>query len=172
LRVVEQSLRNADALAHAAGKSTEGTIASVGQIDHGKKFVDAATRRGRFETFDGGEVFQKFESGEMRINAKVLRQVTQNHAQRIRRRQDICVVPKYTAARGPSDSGEDTHQRGLSCAIGTEKTQNARTQLQVDVLQPPNISTILFSNRVDEEMHTCEALRGKKRRTCLSETTN
>jgi hypothetical protein len=86
LRVVEQSLRNADALAHAAGKSTERTIANVGQIDHGKKFVDAATRRERFETFDGGEIFQKFKSAELRINAKILRQVTQNHAQRIWRR--------------------------------------------------------------------------------------
>jgi hypothetical protein len=58
LRIVEQGLRNADALAHAARKFTERTIANVRQIDHGEKFVDAATRRARFKTFDGGEVFQ------------------------------------------------------------------------------------------------------------------
>jgi hypothetical protein len=62
-----------------------------------------------------------------------------------------------TPACGASDGGENPHQRGLPCAIGTEKTQNAGTQLQADVLQPPNISTILFSNRVDEEIHACGA---------------
>jgi hypothetical protein len=79
--------------------------------------------------------------------------------------------PRRSRAHGrASNGGEDSHQRELSGAIGTEETQNTGPQLQADVLQPPNISTVLFSNRVDEEIHFFRSLRMKKRQTGMSKT--
>src|SRR5260370_8869337 len=58
---LSKALRNADALAHATRKSTERTIATGGQIGHGEKFVGGATRRGRFNPFDGRREFHTFK---------------------------------------------------------------------------------------------------------------
>ena len=47
LRIVEQSLRDADALLHSAGIAAQRALADVGEVDQIQKFVDAPAWRRR-----------------------------------------------------------------------------------------------------------------------------
>jgi len=105
LGVVEKRLCDADALAHAAREPSKRTMARIREIHHDEEFVYAVARGGAIETLDRGKVFEEFIRSEMRIHAEILRQITENGAQRIGRRENVQVIPVDGASGGARDGG-------------------------------------------------------------------
>src|SRR4029077_18702676 len=159
LGIVEQRLGDADALAHAAGKAAERAASGVCEIDEIEELADALARGGGVETLDGGEVFEKFERGEIRIDAEILRQIAEDRAEGIGILADVFVIPKDAAGSWLRDGGEDTHERGLTGAIGTEEAENAGAERELEIAEGGDVAAVGLADGLDGEIH---------RRVCVS----
>ena len=80
LRIVEQRLRDARALAHAAGVAGQGPVGRVLQADLGQALVDA--RLGGRQSLDRGQEREELACRQRQVDAEILRQVAQRRAQR------------------------------------------------------------------------------------------
>ena len=98
-RVVEQRLRDADALAHAAGETAEAAGPRLGEVDQLEQFVDARRARPRGRPLTAAEVREELARAQMRIDAEVLRQVAERRAQRVRVARRC---RRRSSSRGPS----------------------------------------------------------------------
>jgi hypothetical protein len=149
LGIVQQGLRDPDALLHASGVAAERAFANVAQIDEGEHFVDAAASGFCIQAFNCGHVFQEFERVQVGIHAEVLRQKSEHRSQGIGITGDVDSIPANRAFGGASDGREDAHQRGLAGAIGTEQSKHAGLQVETESAQGPHIAAIALADIVD-----------------------
>jgi hypothetical protein len=73
---------------------------------------------------------------------------------------NVCPVPCDVALGGLGDGGKDVHEPGFAGAIGPEKTQNARTELQAEILKSPKDPSVSFANTFDEKLQSFLADEG------------
>ena len=153
LRVVEQGLRDADALLHASRESAQRAFADIVQIDEIEQLVDAATLRGGVESFDCGQVFKKFDGdsgSDRRRNPAAGSPSTA--ADCVGLMCQVRVIPQNAALGCARDGGEDAHERGLAGAVRTEQAEHAGPQLKTEVTQRPNIAAILLAHALDAQL--------------------
>ena len=129
LWIVQQRLRDADALPHASGVSAQRAFAHIGQIDQIQQFIDAAARGGCVQAFHGSEIFEEFDRVQIRIDAEILRQISE--LPRMPSDQPPCRRRSIGLAVGRArNRRQDAHQRCLSRAVGSEKSENTGTKLK------------------------------------------
>lgn len=99
-RIVQQRLRNADPLAHAAGEVRQPAIGHLPEPDRGQHLLDPGVGRARAESLHRGEVGEELARGQRRVDAEGLRQIAQFAAQRRRVPRDVLPVPVHGAGAG------------------------------------------------------------------------
>lgn len=109
LRIVEERLRDADALAHASGVAAERALGGVGEIYEREQFGDAPAGGRRGDAFYSGEIVEEFDGAEIGIDAEVLRKIAEDGAEYVGIAGDVGVVPEYAAGGWLRDRGEDAH---------------------------------------------------------------
>src|SRR5205823_8620177 len=99
LGVIQERLGNTDALPHSAGETAERTLARFDEVHHLEQLLDSLARGLTIETFGRGEVFEELDRVQIRVNAEVLRKITQHCSQAIRRAENVHAIPSHDAAR-------------------------------------------------------------------------
>ena len=97
MRVIQQGLGDAYALAHTTGVAAEWAAGGVCEIHELQQFGNASPGAGGIETSHGRPVFEKLQRAEVRIHTEVLRQVAEHGAQRVGRPGDVGSVPEDAA---------------------------------------------------------------------------
>jgi len=123
------------------------------QVDHHQQLVDAPPGGFGVQALDGRHVFEKLDCCQVGVDAEILRQVAQHSPQAVRRFEHVTVVPPECAFSGLGDGDQDAHQGGLAGAVWPEQASDARTQLQVEVAQPPEVAAVLFGEVGYGEFH-------------------
>jgi hypothetical protein len=100
LRIIEQRLRDAHALAHAARIAAQALVGDVVEADHRQAFVDASRDRARRQPLHRREEREELARRQRLVHPEVLRQVTQLPAQRVRPAGDVLAAPGHPPARG------------------------------------------------------------------------
>ena len=77
LRIVEQGLGDSNALLHATGEAAQRTFADIREVDHIEKFVNPLFRKRGIKALDRRQIFKKLNHVEIRIHAKIVRQISQ-----------------------------------------------------------------------------------------------
>jgi hypothetical protein len=98
-RVVEQRLRDAHALAHAAGETAERPIPRFAQVHELEQLERALARRAWLQALRGGDVVHELECRELRVDAEVLGQVAERLAQRVGLAREIAPLPTARVRR-------------------------------------------------------------------------
>jgi hypothetical protein len=94
LRIADQRLGDAEALAHAAGKAGQHLLADAPQIRLMQQGFDRRPAvRGRGDALQDCHVVEHFESGDARIDAEVLWQVAQLAPQLLGLGDDVDSLP-------------------------------------------------------------------------------
>ena len=100
LRVAEQRLRDAEALAHAAGEAAQRLLAHVVQVGLlQQRRDDVAPRRLVVEALQAREVVEQFLGRDFRIHAEILRQVAQHPAHGVLVAQHVDVAQARACRR-------------------------------------------------------------------------
>ncbi len=152
-RIVEQRLRDADALAHAAGEAAERTVASLDEVHELEQLLDPRARRARLEALRGGEVLEELHRRELRVDAEVLGQVAQHLAHRVGLARDVGAVPRHASARRRRERREDAHERRLARAVGTEQPEHAGAEIERELRERPAAAGIALADTIDDELH-------------------
>ena len=134
LRIIEQGLGDADALAHAARKPAEPAIGDIGKADHVQAFLDACRHRPRGQALHRREKGEELPRRQGFIDAEVLRQVAQFRTQRIRLAGDVLTTPEHASSGGARQGGQHAHQARLAGAIRAQQADDAGAERQSHVL--------------------------------------
>ena len=135
LRIVQQRLRNPDALAHSAGIPAQWPLGRAAQIDQFQQFTNPRPRRSCRDPFYRREILQKFKRIQIGIYAEILRQITKHRAKGIRIPRDVRIVPQNAPGRGLRNRRQNTHQRGLARAVRPQQPQHTRTERELYTVQ-------------------------------------
>jgi hypothetical protein len=145
LGIVEERLRDADALAHAAGIAAERALGGVGEIYEREEFGDAPAGSRSGDAFYSGEIVEEFDGAEIGVDAEVLWKIAEDGAKSVGMAGDVGVVPEDAAIGRLRDGGEDAHESGFAGAIGAEKTEDARLQRKMHIAKGLDAAAIVFA---------------------------
>src|SRR5205823_9861053 len=115
--------------------------------------LDSLARGLTIETLGRGEVFEELDGVEIRVNAEVLRKITQHCSQAIRRAENVHAIPSHRAARRLGDRSENAHKRRFARAIGPEQAKDSWPHFQGEILQAPNLAGVKFTDALKREFH-------------------
>ena len=110
LRIVEQRLGDAHALAHSAGITAQRPAGGVAQVDQVQQVGNFPTGLFAAHALDGRHVFEELLGRKVGVDAEVLRQVAQHRAQRLRIFDHIPAVPQNGPLGGLGDGCQHAHQ--------------------------------------------------------------
>ena len=133
LRVVEQCLGNAHALAHATGIAAEPAVGQVVQPDHMQALIHARRHAAWWQALHRGKEGQEFACRQGFIDAEILRQVAKLAPQRVGLAGDVLATPQHPPAAGLGQGGQHPHQGRLAGAIRPEQPDDPRRQHQPHV---------------------------------------
>ncbi len=125
LRVVEQRLRNADTLLHAAGIGGQPAIGHLLHLHNFQHLIDAPVRDGLGQPLHRGQIAQKLPPGEFGIDAELLGKIAQHLPQRLTMGADVLPVPVDGPLAGLQQRRNHAHQGRFACAIGANQSQHA-----------------------------------------------
>src|SRR5205085_11867285 len=127
LGVSDERLRDAEALAHAARESAEPLLANRGEVRALEQRVDDALAllRAR-DALEAREVVEHLRRGDFRIDAELLRQVSEERPDLALLLQYVDRVERRRAAIGLLQRRERSHERGLPRAVGPEEAEHPR----------------------------------------------
>src|SRR5262249_13448231 len=119
--IAKKGLRDSEALFHATRETSQrfaSVLIQVGLLQ--EAFDDFAALLPILDSFQGGEVAEHFLGGGLRIESKLLREITQDSS-------DFIFLPEYVdraehglAAVGFLQRGQSAHERGFACAIRSQ----------------------------------------------------
>ena len=144
LRIVEERLRDADALAHAAGIAAERALGDVSEIYEREEFRDAPAGSGGGDAFHGGEIVEEFDGAKIGVDAEVLRKVAEDGAKSVGIASNVGVVPEDAAGGGLRDGGEDAHESGFAGTVRAEEAENAGLQGKLNAAKRLHATAIVF----------------------------
>ncbi len=111
-----------------------------------------ARKRAPRNAFERADVFEKLDRREMRIDAEVLREVSERSTQRIGRRGDVASVEPDRPAGGFGDGGQHAHQRGLSGSIRAQQPEDSGLEPQCEIADGMDGPVALIQS-LDLEFH-------------------
>jgi len=118
LRIANQCLGDAKALAHASREAGERFFANVIQVaalKHGSDHLLAFTGMG--DAFEHGEVAEHILRRDARIHAEVLWQISKTAADLVFLPENINLTHEYASAIRLLKGCERSHESGFSCAV-------------------------------------------------------
>ncbi len=62
---------------------------------------------------------------------------------------DVHAVPRHHASGLARDGGEDAHERGFTRAVRSKQAKYACSEFEREIPQPPEITTVLFTDILD-----------------------
>lgn len=152
LRIVQQCLRDTDALLHPPGIAAQRALADARQVYEVQKFVDPLLGQRSVEAFNGGEIFEKLNSVQVGIYAEVVRKISECGAQIVGVGCEVGTIPNDAAFCSAGYGGEDAHERRLTGAVGPEQSQCAGTELQGEIAQGPVSGAVALADVFDREL--------------------
>jgi hypothetical protein len=154
LGIVQQRLCDTNSLLHASRIAAQRTFARLQQIDHREQLIDSPARRSAVEALGGRQIFQELHGIQIGINPEILWQVAQYGAQAVRRTRCVDPVPSDRSLGSSGDGCQNAHQCGLTGPVWPEQSQNARTDLQAEILQCPDVALVDFADLFNDELHS------------------
>ena len=151
-RVVEQRLRDADALAHAAGETAQRPRPCVREVESFQQHRDAGAQLAPPDAFQRADVFEELDRREMRIDAEVLREIAERAAKLVGRFGDVASVEADRPAAGPRYRREHAHQRRFSRAVGAEQPQNSGLEPHREISHGAD-RAVAFVQSINLEFH-------------------
>ena len=154
LRVADESLRDPEALPHAAGESGEPLAAVLPQVHAVQHLVDHF-----LALFPVGDAFQKRNLVEHlfgihpRIHAEILGQVAQHLANLVLGAKHIEAVHVDGAGIGFLQGGDGAHQRGFAGAIRAEQPVKAQRDREVHIVEGANAAFIDLVEACNPKLH-------------------
>src|SRR5262249_7955070 len=128
--ITEQRLGDAEALAHAAGESLHRALAyvvQVGLLQQGRNLLAAGALWA--DVLQHGEMIEQVFGGYAGINAELLRQITEDAADRVRIAHHVDAVVEHLSGRWLLQRRDDAHQRGLAGPVRAEQAEHAAPDL-------------------------------------------
>ena len=158
LGVAEQRLRNAEALAHAAGKSAERFLAHIMQIGLAQQGVDHLAPLGAIcEPLQPRQMIEQVFGADLRVDAEVLRQIAEHatHGVFVAKNVDAAGhVGELRRARvGVLQGRQRSHQGRLAGAIRPEQAEHAGGDRQRDVVERAHAVGIGLRQTGDVQLH-------------------
>jgi hypothetical protein len=135
-RIAEQCLGDAEALAHAARECAEVLFAYVVEIRAAEQCRDGIfPLTAIVNSFEDREVIEQRFRGNARIDAELLRQVTEHAPDVVLLAKHVDVAERDGAGVGFLQRGDGAHQRRLAGAVRAEETEHAGRNRERDVLE-------------------------------------
>ena len=153
-RIAEESLRNAEALLHAAGVSAErfaAVVVEIGLLE--KRADDFFALVGVGDAFEDGEVVEEIFGGDFGVEAELLREVSEDAADRVFLAEDVDVAERGAAGVGFLQRGEGAHEGGLPCTVWAEQAEHAEGDGEGDVLKSLRAVGVALGEVGDLEVH-------------------
>lgn len=129
VRLVQNGLRQQQALLHAAGEAADRLAAHVGQADRAERPVDALQRPRARHAAQRGHVQQEALRRKARIERLLLGHIAHTAAEGRAERADLRAVEADLSRRLAQVPGQDIHERALACAVRPEQAVDAARQL-------------------------------------------
>jgi hypothetical protein len=104
----------------------------------------------------------RLDGVEARVDAEVLREIAENGAKSVGVGCDVGAVPEDAALGCLGDGGEDTHEGGLACAVGAEKTEDAGFEREAEAVEGAMAAAVLLADVFDDKVQwiSREAVQG------------
>ncbi len=152
--IVEQGLRNPDALLHATRVRGQLAVGLLLQIDNREHLIDAPIEKRARQSFHRGQVAQELASRELGIDTKILGQIAQNLPQHLAVGAGILPVPADAPLSWLQQGCDHAHQARLARAVGSHQPQHAGFAAQRQISQR-NVLPIAFAQAVNHQFHLC-----------------
>jgi hypothetical protein len=135
-RIAGDRLRDPEALAHPARVALDLALRGEREVHAPEQlvaeFLDAARST---HALQSQEVREHRASGQVRIEAEVLREIAEFLPHALGVRDDVLSVERDAPRRRLEQSREDPHERRLARAVRTEQTEHARRDVEIDPLE-------------------------------------
>ncbi len=136
LGIADKRLGDTEALTHATGIGGERFFADVIEIataEHG--FDNVFALAGAGEPLEKGDVAEHVLRGDARVNAEVLREITEAAAKLVFLAEDVKVAQADGACVGLLQGGDGAHERSFSSTIGAEEPIHALGNIERDAIE-------------------------------------
>ena len=136
LGIGEKSLRDAEALLHAAGVGAESFFAGVPEIGLVEESVDDFfALAGVGDSLHNGEVVEHVHGVHFRVDAEFLGEIAEDLADGIFLFEDVEVVEPDFAFVGILQGGDGAHEGALAGAVGAEQAEHVVADGERDVFE-------------------------------------
>ena len=155
-RIAKQRLGNPEALAHAAGIAGHRLLAVIVQVGLDQQRLHRlAPGLAIVDPLEQRNVVEQILGIDARINAEILRQITQHRPDPVRLGADIDTLEMNRAAIGRLQRGNRAHQRRLAGPVGPQQPEHPGRNGQADIIQRPNVIAVSLAQTFDHQHAHC-----------------